>query len=103
MSNYFEKEKEIERRTKLFAEEEKVRDQEYLNKFIDISFGTTTEEIEDKIQYLCCMGVGLTKADLHKKARNIIKEKIEFGIRKLRSLGKSVEADFFETKLLTMK
>jgi len=88
----FDKEEEFER-------EEKLRLERKVEDIAIITFGSTTEEISNQLSHL--VTVGSSKPD--KNVKRAIVEKMEFGIMKLKGLGASVEANFFEKKLEPLK
>ncbi len=72
----------------------------------EMDISGTPEEIQDILGKLVSKAVGLTgffKSSDEKKMLNIIKEKIEFGVMKLNSMGASAEAEFFQKKLDNLK
>ena len=91
-SEQFAKEDEIKR-------EEKLRLEGKVDSIAQMTFGSTTEEISNQLSHL--VTVGNSKPD--KNVKSAIVEKMEFGIMKLKGLGASAEADFFEKKLEPLK
>ena len=91
-SEQFAKEDEIKR-------EEKLRLEGKVDDIAKMTFGSTTEEISNQLSHL--VTIGNSKPD--KNVKSAIIEKMEFGIMKLKGLGASAEADFFEKKLEPLK
>ena len=81
-----------------------------LNDIAAIQFSEDMTEIQNILNQLVttaqgAKGGGITPVGMtsNKQLRAAIKEKMEFGIMKLRSGGKSAEADFFEKKMNEIK
>lgn len=79
--------------------EEKMKLQGKVEDLATLQFGADKEDISNKLNYLS--GLGTAKPD--KQIKNVIIDKMEFGIMKLRGLGANDEAAYFEKKLEPLK
>lgn len=72
---------------------------------IKLKFASSSDEIQEQLQNLFAQISSLPKMMLpeQKALYNAIKEKLEFGIMKLKSSGSDAEADFFQKKFDKLK
>lgn len=68
----------------------------------NLQFDTTSDGIQQQLNNLFTQISGISRFQM-KPLYNAIKEKIEFGIMKLNSMGANAEADFFQKKFDKLK
>lgn len=70
---------------------------------VDLAFSDDAAELQNQLNFFVSKAAGTKKgffaSATDKQIVSIVKEKMEFGIMKLRSMEKGAEADFFQKKL----
>jgi hypothetical protein len=79
--------------------DEKAQIESKIEEISQITFGTTSSEIEERINQLISMLASKPK----KKIKNVLIEKVEYGILKLGQTGANKEVSYFEDKLAPYK
>lgn len=79
-------------------EEERVK-QEKVENLAQMKMSAEKDELIDQLNFLSSLG----SSNPDKKIKNIIIDKMDFGVMKLRTLGATEEAEYFDKKLHPLK